>query len=748
MSAAVALAVKPEQVPQELRECPRWLTWQKGKLKSDGSGRYEKLPCSVTTGAVANAHDPASWGSFDEALAAYRKRGHAGIAFDLPNQVEPFCKDGDGSDLYLVGLDFDQCVTWHDGKPVLSANVTFYINSLGKTYYELSPSGTGIRAFCLYPKPLATGNKNHIELYCGGRFLTVTGNGRGTIKKVSTVLELFHDEWFDAKEPESNSGDQQSSYQYAENCDDFSDALHTAYAYPKEYPEWYAGCKALAYLVAVQGWPERETVKIREQWENLATDADKSKNDKLWAAILESTRDRTQTGAKVTTHLSVLKLARAAGWVSKVPAADPVIQTIQDHFALIVLKKVGIVDRKGLDGRTNEGMAAPLSVLPREDGALLIRRLVKSQFPKDQFSDRSKQFMTSPATICYSGVEFNPKETTPGYLNLWVPPSVVPRQGEWTLIHEFLLVVICDSSDAAFNYLIRLIAHSLQRPWEKPGVMIAMLGGEGIGKGTLARILQRIWMATFLHVHQIAPIVGSFNGALERAFWVFLDEAIFWGDHAGTNALKALITEPTIFINEKNQPGRSMRSYHRFIAATNAEHFKHVDPDNRRDFVLKVSEARKGDTAYWDAVSQAIQGGEVEAMMFDLLQIDLSGFDVRKKPNTKELTQQKLQSLPPFQRWWFDRLTCGDIDDHTPDWPDFISTLSIRDRFKDATHGLRTYKQVTDRDIRGWMRKLCPSAKNEQGKEGLHRRRGFKLPVLAIARQEFEKFIGDAVDWE
>ncbi|MCX7168154.1 MAG: DUF5906 domain-containing protein [Rhodocyclales bacterium] len=429
-------------------------------------------------------------------------------------------------------------------------------------------------------------------------------------------------------------------------------------------------------------------------------------------------------------------------------ASDPVRAAIQDRFALIVLKKIGVVDRAALAVRRQDEMAAPLTVLSRQDGSLLIHRLVRSDFQSDAFGDRAKQFLTHPATVCYRGVEFNPRETSAGFLNLWVGPTISPRQGDWGLIQEFLLVVICDGSEAAYFYLIRYIAHALQRPWEKPGTMIAMLGGEGIGKGTLARILRKIWTATFLHTHTVKPIVGDFNGSLERAFWVFLDEAVFAGDRAGTSALKGLITEPTIFINEKNQPGRTITSYHRFIAATNAEHFQHIDPDNRRDFMLKVSEARKGDRDYWAALSRAIDGGEVEAMMFDLLQMDLSGFDVRTKPNTKELTLQKLQSLPPFPRWWFDCISRGAIWEDGPDWPEFVSTRTVGSNFKSETQGIRTYKQLTGRDIKDSIRKVCPSAKVEQAMERNHRRRGFKLPTLNVARAEFEKFIGDTVDWE
>jgi hypothetical protein len=437
--------------------------------------------------------------------------------------------------------------------------------------------------------------------------------------------------------------------------------------------------------------------------------------------------------------------APGAGWLSNV--GDGALEAVQQRFALITLKKVGVIERQALAVRKADGIAEELTIFNRADGTLLIQRFVEERFPQDQ-GNRAKQFMTHPSTVCYEGVEFNPRETTPRYLNLWVPPTVAPQQGDWSVIQEFILLVICDGVQASFDYLIRYIAHGLQRPWEKPGVMIAMLGGEGIGKGTLARILRRIWTATFLHTHTMKNIVGDFNESLERVFWVFLDEAIFAGDHAGANALKGLITEPTIHINPKGQPPRQLASYHRFVAATNAEHFKQVDPDNRRDFMLRVSEKRKGDENYWRSVSAAIDGVEVAAMVFDLLAMDLSDYNPRNRPQTRELTRQKIHSLGSFARWWHDCLNRGAIDAYRADWPDFVSTLALTDAIKESTKGIRQFKQVTEAEIGTELKKVCSGVSRDQKKEGNNRRRGFNLPPLPTARAMFEKYIGDTVEWD
>jgi hypothetical protein len=46
---------------------------------------------------------------------------------------------------------------------------------------------------------------------------------------------------------------------------------------------------------------------------------------------------------------------------------------------------------------------------------------------------------------------------------------------------DYLLDVICDGDLGLFDYLIRFLAHALQHPEEKPGIMIVLIGAEGVG---------------------------------------------------------------------------------------------------------------------------------------------------------------------------------------------------------------------------------------------------------------------------
>lgn len=191
------LVVQPESIPQQLKVIPHWVLWKLGDLKTDGSGRYGKLPVN-TQGITCNAHDPRNWLTFEEALALYRSGNgrFAGIAIDLPNEPKPVAKGEDGADLYLIGIDLDECISvGTDGKPVVTPKAQNIYRKLEGIYVEKSPSGTGLRLFCLHTEPLQTVNRNGIELYSRGRFLTITGHGAGEIRRFDTTLYELHSEW-------------------------------------------------------------------------------------------------------------------------------------------------------------------------------------------------------------------------------------------------------------------------------------------------------------------------------------------------------------------------------------------------------------------------------------------------------------------------------------------------------------------------------------------------------------------------
>lgn len=418
---------------------------------------------------------------------------------------------------------------------------------------------------------------------------------------------------------------------------------------------------------------------------------------------------------------------------------------IQRKYALILLSGTHYVfDREALASKTDQGCAHSFQPLKRQEATLLITRYINELFPGANAIKLARDFFVSPETTCYSGLEFNPKGNSDNLLNIWIPPTIKPAKGNWSKIRDFIKHIICNGNQKEFSYLMNYLSHALQRPWEKPGVMVILLGGQGVGKGTLSRILRAIWKGTYRQIHQINSITGEFNSSLERALIVWLDEVDFVKKRSATESLKSLVTEPVIQINEKHQPSRQVDSYHRFFAASNSDFYKPTDRDDRRDFVLRVSDTYKGDHKYWNALNEEIENGGVEALAHALINHNLSSFNVRDKPQTEELMRQKLQSLDANVQWWHHCLAQGEISDGDG-WPKFLSTEDALEALVKYTGGKS--RKPSPLSLANKLKELCPSVTQQQVTTGSSRKRGFVLPNIKRARSEFSSYMGGNLNW-
>jgi hypothetical protein len=434
------------------------------------------------------------------------------------------------------------------------------------------------------------------------------------------------------------------------------------------------------------------------------------------------------------------------------------LQILQSEYVLLEISgKYGVIQKSDLVWHPGMSTAPALRVfIGSEIKTLLMRRLQTIASSIDP-NVVIKDFLHSPNTTVYRNLAFSPLSVAADTLNLWHGMTAVPKQGIWTGLRQYMEHVLCSSDKDAYQYLIKYLAHMLQKPEEKPGVMIVMLGGQGIGKGTLEIILRKMFAATTLMVSDVDSVVGRFNSCLERAYIVFMDEALFKGDRKSSDRLKNFVTARHIQIEAKHQPERSIESFHRFFAASNSQHFANTEYDDRRFFFLKVSEQFKGNHTYWNNLYTAINSGEVEAMVHDLLAIGLTDFTPGNKPASEELLSQKIHSLPAFPRFWFDALWKAETY-HMGSYPStpihdewhagyFWPTHEIDDVYEHKSRSARYHTKLNGRDIADALRQICPSAKDCRKMIVNKRSSGYVLPDLSVAREEFETYLGGPIPW-
>lgn len=161
-------------IPASLREKKAWLCYKVTQINAE-TGKFNKIPIYPVSGKnrfgeQGGIEDLNNLGTYDQAIEALNcNKNLAGIGFATLE------------DFGVVALDVDHCV-----KNGMVRQDAFDLTN--ETYVEMSPSGTGVRAFWLGE---ANDGKNHdagFELFHHKGFVTVTG-----AQLKDTFYELFGD---------------------------------------------------------------------------------------------------------------------------------------------------------------------------------------------------------------------------------------------------------------------------------------------------------------------------------------------------------------------------------------------------------------------------------------------------------------------------------------------------------------------------------------------------------------------------
>ena len=168
------MKVQLEKISQYLKENGQFCSW-KYELRN---GKKIKVPYTPGTTRKASVSDPDTFTDFDTAASA---TGYDGIGVRVHGRI--------------VGIDLDHCIV--DGNLLPWAQEI--VDRFSATYIEISPSGTGIRIFCLLPDDFTYDTKTYyikkgnVEVYIPGhtnRFLTVTGNAITDVDVTETAEAL------------------------------------------------------------------------------------------------------------------------------------------------------------------------------------------------------------------------------------------------------------------------------------------------------------------------------------------------------------------------------------------------------------------------------------------------------------------------------------------------------------------------------------------------------------------------------
>ena len=232
-------------------------------------------------------------------------------------------------------------------------------------------------------------------------------------------------------------------------------------------------------------------------------------------------------------------------------------------------------------------------------------------------------------------------------LNLWRGFAVEPKPGDWSLMRQHILEVLADGDQEVADYIERWLALAVQRPAQPAGVALVFRGGRGAGKGIFAHYARAMFGQHGFYLPGASALGAKFNAHFRDTVLLYADEVKWNGNKNAESLLQAIITEPELMIEGKYKEATLAKNRLHLIMTSNEDWVVPAGIDERRFAVFRPSSHRQGPEhkAYFDSLGAQMDAGGLAAMLYDLREMDLSGFNPRQMPESRELSQQKLESL-------------------------------------------------------------------------------------------------------
>lgn len=359
--------------------------------------------------------------------------------------------------------------------------------------------------------------------------------------------------------------------------------------------------------------------------------------------------------------------------------------------------------------------------------------------------ERSKAdiWLKNPKRRKYKGILFDPKttESNDGYYNIWKGFTRKPIQKNchkyWAHVQEN----ICNVDEDAYQYLRKWIAYVFQFP-DIVHTAIVLCGSQGVGKNSFVEPLGVLLGQHYAPLSSIPELVSNFNYHLKNAVLIHANEALWGGNKKDIGTVKAMITEQTCLIESKGKDRIVVRNFKHIILSSNEDWPVHLDPDDRRFFVLKVAETHKEDHEYFNAIQEELDNGGYEALLYDLLHEDLTNFDPRKLPSNSNSFSIKMRGVESSHRYLYAALCEGGFligshkENEFPVWQDLKKDFVYEDYKAWCT---KSGENIQSKELFGRsIKKLIPSIEDTRP-GGVTRSRCYKFPSLKQSQEEFSK---------
>ena len=201
--------------------------------------------------------------------------------------------------------------------------------------------------------------------------------------------------------------------------------------------------------------------------------------------------------------------------------------------------------------------------------------------------------------------------------NVWRAGRIKPEEGDTTIWDEHLNYLFQNEQDR--DHVLNWMAWILKNPTLKPNHALLIVGkNTGTGKSFLARALERIVDERNTQRPKNSSMGGDFNSWLKDCRLCVIEEVMQVGRRENLNALRDLITEPTVEVNMKGIPAFKIPNYVCMMGISNHPDALPLDEHDRRWLIVETH-ATRSDPTYYERLFSILEDDSALAAIYHAL---------------------------------------------------------------------------------------------------------------------------------
>lgn len=327
-----------------------------------------------------------------------------------------------------------------------------------------------------------------------------------------------------------------------------------------------------------------------------------------------------------------------------------------------------------------------------------------------------------------------PEDLSDGAINSWRGFDVVPVSGDIKPFIKLFKRQIPNREDR--KYVLHWMANLFQNPAGRSFTSIVMWSRvQGTGKNLMWESIGNLFNDRHYTLVSQEVFDDSFTEWKANRVFVICDEVSSTEKRTTADRIKGWITSSSNAINTKNEPKFTQPNLIKYVFLSNHPDAVFLDDNDRRFFVVEVSQGRLPEQDAQEFVRWRDQGGR-EALLYFLLNLDISNFNPMTPAPMSSAKQEMIEdNKSDFERWFENIL--NNINQTIG--REICSAEEISSQYKTTTGANCSSRTVTLHLKKKGIKRLSKQAKLPSGK----RVRVYALANHQTYEAKTDKELGD-----